>query len=58
MTKKEFIILKQYAEAMVETTYNRCCTNYKGKKYGLINIDDLNVFLGRVAVLVDEEEDS
>lgn len=52
MTKKEFTIFKQYAQAMVDEASARGLCEHKGQNYLLVTIDDINKLFDRIKVLI------
>ena len=56
MTNKEFIIIKQYLEAMFETGYARGCIQRDDYKFGLVCTGDADTFLKRISILLDDSK--
>lgn len=56
MTSKEFSIVKQFIQALIDTAYTRCAVKIGGENCGCVTIEDANSLLKRINILVDEEE--
>lgn len=57
MTSKEYCIIKQFIQALVDVAYERCTIRIEGKNCGCITINDANDLLKRISLLVEDKDD-
>jgi len=57
MTNKEYFIIKQFVQALVDVAYTRCTVRVEGKDCGCMTINDANDLLKRIQILVEDEAD-